>query len=128
MSYAQYRPGWEPEGTMGQGGPEKATVLRTPIGEVSEVEVGRLITRMAESGVREARAAGLLLERIRSGNVTPQTLLREDGRWQPDAPRHAAYAVAVLTLAIQVCDERAEQFLPYCRQVMERPGVEITVE
>lgn len=98
MSYAQYRPGWEPESTLGEGGPDVATMLKTPI---NEAEVGRLITRMVESGVLEARATGQLLERIRGGSLTPRTLLREeDGRWQPDAPRHAAYAVAVLTLAV----------------------------
>ncbi|WP_146202741.1 hypothetical protein [Deinococcus irradiatisoli] len=118
MSYAQYRPGWEPESTLGEGGPAKATVLRTPIGEVNEAEVGRIITRMAESGVREARAAGLLLERIRGGSVTPLKLLKPDGRWERDAPRNAAYAIAVLTMAVQLRDGAAEQYLPYCRRIM----------
>ncbi len=44
ISYASFTSGWEPLSTLGEGGPDLPTALMTPIGEVSEVQVTRLIS------------------------------------------------------------------------------------
>ncbi|MFK7601874.1 hypothetical protein ACI3L1_06645 [Deinococcus sp. SM5_A1] len=118
VSYAFAR-GYEPISTMGEGGPDLPTALLTPVGQMREVEVGRMISGMAISPVPDRQAAGGLLERVRSGQG-PASLLREGGGWGPVAPRMAAYAVAVLTLAVAVGDSEAEGPLRYAGAVMRR--------
>ncbi|MDV6376232.1 hypothetical protein [Deinococcus arenicola] len=118
MSYAFAR-GFEPISTLGEGGPDRPTALITPVGQMREVAVGRMITDMENSGVPDRQAAGLLLGRVRSGQG-PASLLREDGRWGPVAPRQAAYAVAALTLAVAMGDGMADGPLRYAGAVARR--------
>lgn len=118
VSYAFAR-GYEPISTMGEGGPDRPTALITPVGQLRETEVGRMITEMAASGVPDRQEMGKLLDRLRSG-MGPASLLREDGRWGPVAPRMAAYAVAALTLAVAMGDKQAEGPLRYAGAVMRR--------
>lgn len=120
VSYAFAR-GYEPISTMGEGGAALPTALQTPVGQLRETEVGRMITSMAASGVPDRQEMGKLLDRLRSG-MGPTSLLREDGRWGPVAPRMAAYAVAALTLAVAMGDSEAEGPLRYAGAVMRRPG------
>lgn len=127
-SYAPFTSGWEPLSTLGEGGPDLPTALVTPVGQVGEAEVARLIGLMLASEVPDTRAVGGLLEKLRGEYRTPATLLREDGRWQPDTSRHAAYAVAVLTLAVQLGDRHAEAPLRYARAVQQRPALAVLVE
>ncbi|WP_019585236.1 hypothetical protein [Deinococcus apachensis] len=119
ISYAPFTDGWEPVTTLGEGGRDLPTALMTPIGELREVEVGRLISTWAASSVPDRRAAGALLERVRGAFTAPRSLL-EDGGWAYPAPRHAGYAVAVLSLAVQFGDARAEAALVYAQAVLRR--------
>ncbi|SMB93292.1 hypothetical protein SAMN00790413_01920 [Deinococcus hopiensis KR-140] len=115
--------------TLGMGGPITATYLQTPIGDCTEHEVATVIKELLGSGVPDHRAIGQLLDRLRGTYRTPVTLLRECGRWQPDMARHAAYAVAVLTLAVRLGDGHAEAPLARARadqqgRVAEKVGTE----
>ncbi|AFZ66082.1 hypothetical protein [Deinococcus peraridilitoris] len=96
--------------TLGQCGPERVTYLRTPIGEYTEREVGRQISLMVRYGTPETVQLGRMLERIR-GDVAPQSLVREGGRWITPTERAVRYGVAVLTLAVRLRDGSAESAL-----------------
>lgn len=119
ISYDAFRP--EPEiSTLGELLPSRPSMLQLPDGQHYETDVAEAISVMSASRGQDRRAAGILLDRLRSPHVrTPATLLRENGQWQPDAPRHAAWAVACLTLGVLLRDKQAERFLPYCRRAME---------
>ena len=118
VSYAFAR-GYEPISTMGEGGTTLPTALSTPVGQLRETEVGRMITEMAASPVPDRQSHGRLLERMRAGQA-PASLLREDRRWASPASRMAEYAVAVLTLAVAMGDREAEGPLRYSGAVMRR--------
>lgn len=119
ISYAPFRPeGAPPVSTLGECGPVRPTALLTPMGEVREVEAARLITEMAASPIPDRRAAGGLLERVRCAFTAPASLLRENGTWASPRGRMAAYAVAVLTLAVALGDRDAEPALVYAMAVL----------
>lgn len=118
LSYGFAR-GFEPL-TLGELAPDLPSALVTPVGQLREVEVGRAISQMAASSVPDQRAAGQLLERVRGSFTAPASLLREGGGWASPAPRMAGYAVAVLTLAVAMGDQTAEEPLRYAGAVMRR--------
>ena len=110
--------------TLGEFLPTQATMLILPSGEYRETEVAQIISAMQASSAFETSENGHLLDALRNpGQRKPSTLLRENGGWQPDASRHAAWALAVLSLASALRDTHAGQYLPYCRRVMDRPDV-----
>ncbi|GGR34052.1 hypothetical protein [Deinococcus ruber] len=122
MSYTGFRPGGFEISTLAElNGPSQPTFLSLPCGERSESEVAQVISMMKASAAHDRRDAGRVLDRLRDPRSgVPASLLREDGKWQRDAPRHAGYAVAVLTLAVALRDPLAEVLLPVCRNVMQR--------
>ncbi|GGR31366.1 hypothetical protein [Deinococcus ruber] len=125
ISYAAFREDFGEEliSTLGAGGDPLPTRLRLPHADVNEVSAGQIISRMQASHSYDRQALGNLLDKLRSSARTPATLIRPEGGWERNAPYHATWAVAVLTLAVELRDPKAELFLPYCRRVMGRPDV-----
>lgn len=95
--------------TLGSNARTPARYLRTPEGEFTEGEVGTIITEMAAAGTVERKLLGKMLEKLRHERSNcPGSLLREDGRWHQNRERATRYAVAVLTLAVQLRVQAAE--------------------
>ena len=79
---------------------------------------------MMQSSAFETAENGHLLDSLRDpAQRKPSSLTRENGGWQPDAPRYAAWALDVLSLAVILRDMEASQYTSYCRRVMDRPDV-----
>lgn len=92
--------------TMGEGGPPQKTYLLTSAGEISETEIGQVISTMAQSSVPDV----VQLDRLRRDrNGCAASLLREDGRWERNREGALRYAVAVLSLAVRLGDVHAER-------------------
>ena len=109
---------------IGSSLPDQPSYLNLPSGQYRETEVGQIISAMMQSGAFETSENGHLLDALRDpGQRKPGTLLREDGRWERDAPRMASWGLAVLALAVALRDTQAGQYMAYCRRVMERPDV-----
>lgn len=109
MSYAAF---WEPEYsdpiTMGEGGTPQKTYLLTPAGEVSETEIGQVISTMAQSRVPDVVQLGRMLDRLRRDrNGCAESLLRGTS-WSQNKEQAMRYAVAVLSLAVRLGDVYAE--------------------
>jgi hypothetical protein len=95
--------------TLGSNVRTPARYLRTPEGEFTEGEVGTIITGMTEAGTVERKLLGKMLDKLRQERSNcPGSLLREDGRWHQNRERATRYAVAVMTLAVQLRVEAAE--------------------
>ena len=105
--------------TLGEFLPAQATMLILPSGEYLEGEVSQMIKAMQRSSTFETSENGHLLDALRDPTQRkPETLLREDGRWMRQTC--PAWALAVLTLAVQLRDEAADQHIGYCRREFER--------
>ena len=126
VRYGAFRPQSAPSDIemIGSSMPDQPSYLNLPSGQYRETEVGQIISTMMSSTTFETSENGHLLDALRDASQRkPATLLREYGGWQPDAPRHAAWALAVLSLAVALRDTQAGQYLSYCRRVMDRPDV-----
>ena len=126
VRYGAFRPQSAPSDIemIGSSLPDQPSYLNLPSGQYRETEVGQIISAMMQSGAFETSENGHLLDALRDASQRkPATLLRENAAWQPDAPRHAAWALAVLSLAVALRDTQAGQYLSYCRRVMDRPDV-----
>lgn len=126
VRYGAFRPQSAPSDIemIGSSLPDQPSYLNLPSGQYRETEVGQIISAMMQSGAFETSENGHLLDALRDASQRkPATLLRENGGWQPDAPRHAAWALAVLSLAVALRDIHARQYMAYCRRVMDRPDV-----
>ncbi|KQR00078.1 hypothetical protein [Deinococcus sp. Leaf326] len=89
--------------TLGSNARTPTRYLRTPAGEFTEGEVGVCITEMAAAGTVERKLLGKMLEKLRHERANcPGRLLHEDGRWHQHREWVTRYAVAVLTLAVQL--------------------------
>ncbi|GGN44197.1 hypothetical protein GCM10010842_32440 [Deinococcus daejeonensis] len=124
ISYAAFRDqgAYDPL-TMGEGGPPQKTYLRTPAGEVSETEVGQIISDMTLSTMPDTVLLGRMLDRLRRhDNGCMAALLRPDGRWERNREAAMRYALAVLTLAVRLGDVHAER----PRQLIERDLYQLT--
>ncbi|MBZ9752742.1 hypothetical protein K7W42_18025 [Deinococcus sp. HMF7604] len=110
ISYAAFREqGHFDALTMGDGGPPQKTFLRTPAGEISEVEIGQVITDMTLSAVPETVQLGRMLDRLRRhDNSCMESLLRGTS-WSQNRESAVRYAIAVLTLAVRLGDVHAER-------------------
>jgi hypothetical protein len=96
--------------TAASGARKPTRYLQTPAGEYTEGEVGAIITQMTLSGTVEAVQLGKMLDRLRhERNTCMIGLLREDGRWERNREAASRYAVAVLTLAVRLRVQEAEQ-------------------
>ena len=105
--------------TLGEFLPDQKCMLSLPNGQHLEGEVSQIINRMMLSGALEAAENGHLLDSLRDPTQRkPEGLLRPDGRWQRQTS--PAYALAVLSLAVQLRDGMAVQYLGYCRRAFER--------
>ena len=105
--------------TLGEFLPDQATMLNLPSGQYRETEVGQIISTMMQSGAFETSENGHLLDALRDPSQRkPEGLLRPDGTWQRQTS--PAYALAVLSLAVQLRDGMAVQYLSYCRRAFER--------
>ncbi|WP_019584700.1 hypothetical protein [Deinococcus apachensis] len=105
--------------TLGSNVRTPTRYLQTPAGEFTEGEVGVVITTMSRAPLVEQMQLGKMLDKLRhTPDTTPVSLLREDGRWHQNRERVARYAVAVLTLAVQLRDEGAEGPLRYAKAVL----------
>lgn len=110
MSYAAFRDqgAYDPL-TMGEGGPPQKTYLRTPAGEISETEIGQIITDMTLSTLSDTVLLGRMLDRLRRhDNACMESLLRGTS-WSQNRESAIRYAVAVLTLAVRLGDVHAER-------------------
>ncbi|SMB84676.1 hypothetical protein [Deinococcus hopiensis] len=95
--------------TLGSNTPMPTRYLQTSAGEFTEGEVGTLITTMSRSPVPEQKQLGKMLDKPRhERQVCMASLVREGGRWKRHRERAVSYAIAVLTLAVQLRDEPAE--------------------
>ena len=113
--------------TLGEFLPAQATMLILPSGEYLEGEVSQMIKAMQRSSTFETSENGHLLDALRDPTQRkPTSLLREGDRWERDAPRMAAWALAVLSLAVALRDEHAGQYLAYCRRVMDRGCISLS--
>lgn len=114
--------------TMGQGMPCSVAYLETPyrpdrllgreeLGMLDEREVVAAIVAMQRSPDKEAQGLARFLDRAHRGQGLA-SLLREDGRWHTSRDAALYYALASLTLAVQLRDRRAEEPLRYVREVI----------
>ncbi|GGR65708.1 hypothetical protein GCM10008959_30040 [Deinococcus seoulensis] len=126
ISYAPFRDqgAFDPL-TMGDGGPPRKSYLRTPAGEISEAEVGRLITDMTTSRVPETVQLGRMLDRLRRHDHGCMQSLLRGGSWSSNREGAVRYAVAVLTLAVRVGDVQAERPLKHVQA--ELAGLPVVV-
>ncbi|SMB93340.1 hypothetical protein [Deinococcus hopiensis] len=107
--------------TLGSNVRAPTRYLQTPIGEFTEGEVGALITTMSRSLVPEQKQLGKMLDKLRHERHNCMArLLREDGRLHQHPERAVRYAVAVLTLAVQLRDEKAEAPLHVMQQELQK--------
>lgn len=122
MNYAAFRETEYSEAiTMGEGGPPQKTYLLTPAGEISETEIGQVISTMAQSSVPDVVQLGRMLDRLRRDrNGCAKSLLREDGRWERNREGALRYAVAVLSLAVRLGDVHAERPLHAVQSELKR--------
>ncbi|WP_407570716.1 hypothetical protein [Deinococcus altitudinis] len=95
------------------------TYVRTPAGFRDERAIGKAVYDMLESKRPDDVLYGKLLGRVITG-VSVSSLLREGG-WVSPRERSLRYALACLTLAIQVGDRVAEEPLREIR-LMLSPG------
>jgi hypothetical protein len=97
--------------TLGDYEPDLPTALMTPMGEVREVEVGRIISQLELSGTPDGRLLGKRLADLRSGKGLG-TLIHANGRgWNgTTAPE---YARAVLSVGVRLGDAHAEYHLKH---------------
>lgn len=110
----RYGGGWsDPITTMGDGAPDRPSGLELPSGTAREVEVGRLISTWAASPIPAQRELGQLLHGLRSGRGM-NSLIHHSGRgWADPSERAQTYAVAVLTLAVNLGDQEADAQLQH---------------
>ncbi len=86
-------------------------------GYLTEREVTSAINTMRLSPDHEAEGLARFLDRVHKG-MGLASLLREDGRWHQHRDAALWYAVAALSLAINLRDPRAEAPLRYVREVI----------
>ncbi|WP_146202807.1 hypothetical protein [Deinococcus irradiatisoli] len=106
--------------TMGEGGPIKATYLRTPAGDYTEQEVAQAIKTMTLSGIPETVQLGRMLSRLRDERSKTMVSLLRDGGWSSNREGAVRYGVAVLSLAVRLQDPQAELHLNVLRRVLAR--------
>ncbi|GGS06803.1 hypothetical protein GCM10008960_36510 [Deinococcus sedimenti] len=121
ISYAAFRDqgAYDPL-TMGEGGLPQKTYLRTPAGEISETEIGQLITDMTTSTIPETMQLGRMLDRLRRHEHARMESLLRGTSWSQNRENALRYAVAVLTLAVRLGDVHAER--PLRSVQAERPA------
>lgn len=124
ISYAAFRPEshFEPL-TMGESGPPQKSFLMTPVGEVIEAEVGRIITDMALSAIPETVQLGRMLDRLRRQDSGCMDSLLRGTSWSQHRERAVRYALAVLTLAVRLGDVQAEGPLQRVRAELSQLGL-----
>lgn len=129
ISYAAFRDqgAFDPL-TMGDGGAPQKTYLRTPAGEVSETEIGQIITDMATSTIPETVQLGRMLDRLRHHDTGCMESLLRGTSWSQHRERAVRYAVAVLTLAVHLGDVHAERPLQIVRAELSSLAVVETVQ
>lgn len=110
MSYAAFRDqgAYDPL-TMGEGGPPQKTYLRTPAGEISETEIGQIISDMTLSTLPDTVQLGRMLDRLRRHEHACMESLLRGTSWSQNRESAIRYAVAVLTLAVRLDDVHAER-------------------
>ncbi|WP_407538890.1 hypothetical protein Q0M94_11990 [Deinococcus radiomollis] len=103
------------EGHWRSGGGQ--TYVATPAGYRDERAIGKAVFTMLESSRADDVLYGKLLGRVITG-VSMATLLDPRGGWA--SPRESAirYALACLTLAVQVDDQTAEEALRQVRLML----------
>lgn len=107
--------------TLGSNAPLPTRYLQTPIGEFTEGEIGALITTMSRSPIPEQKQLGKMLDKLRHERGTAMaTLLQGGSSWHQNRERAVRYAVAVLTLAVQVRDEAAQAPLAFAQAELQR--------
>ncbi|RJF71696.1 hypothetical protein D3875_09055 [Deinococcus cavernae] len=106
---------------IGSNKPTLAVYLTTPAGEFDEASVGQLISDMARYGTVETRLLGKMLHKLRHTPETcPASLLRKSGAWHQNREQATRYALAVLTLAVQLRVQEAEHPLKHMHQELAR--------
>lgn len=90
------------------------TYIRTPAGDRDERAIGRAVYDMLASSRPDDVLYGKLLGRVITG-MSMASLLREGGYWHQNRESGIRYALACLTLAVQVDDSAAEEPLTALR-------------